>query len=55
MREITIRNIVGQTVKHIPTYGYERTIDLSELIGGNYFVTVTLGNGKLMTKKIVKL
>jgi len=55
MREVTVRNIVGQTVKTIATNGYEKTIDLSELSGGNYIITVALENGELMTKKIVKL
>jgi len=32
-----------------------KTIDLSNVASGNYFVTVKLANGQLSTQKIVKM
>lgn len=55
MREITVRNIMGQTIKTITANDSEKIIDLSELSGGNYIISVVLENGELLTKKLVKL
>ncbi len=55
MREITVRNIMGQTIKTITANGSEKIIDLSKLSGGNYIISVVLENGELFTKKLVKL
>jgi len=53
--EVTVRNLLGQSVKMIKTNNQSKTIDLSDLSAGNYFVSVKLANGQLTTQKVVKL
>jgi chitodextrinase len=53
--QVIIRNLLGQTVKTSMVNGLEKTIDLSTVSAGNYFVTVKMANGQLSTQKIVKL
>lgn len=53
--EVIVRNLVGQYIKSIKVNSLEKTIDLSDISTGNYFVTVKLVNGELSTQKIVKL
>lgn len=53
--EITVRNLVGQSVKTVTVNGLEKTIDLSTISSGNYFVTLKLADGRFTTRKIVKL
>jgi hypothetical protein len=36
-------------------FGTVKTIDMSNLSAGNYFVTVKLSNGEQATQKVVKL
>jgi hypothetical protein len=55
MSEITIRNLIGQSVKSLKITGMSKTIDISSVESGYYFVTVKLDNGAISTKKIVKL
>ena len=54
MQQIAIRNLVGQEVKTEQVMGKEKSIDLSALKSGNYFVSVKLENGLVSTHKIVK-
>ena len=53
--QVIVRNLLGQNVKSIAVNGLEKTIDLSDVSTGNYFVTVKLANGQFSTQKIVKL
>jgi len=53
--EVIIRNLVGQTMKTVLVNGLEKSINLSDVASGNYFITVKLANGQLSTQKIVKL
>lgn len=53
--QVVVRNLLGQSVKSIMVSGLEKTIDLSDVSAGNYFVTIKLANGQLSTQKIVKL
>lgn len=53
--QVIVRNLLGQNVKSMMVTGLEKTIDLSDISAGNYFVTVKLANGQLSTQKVVKL
>ncbi len=53
--QVIIRNLLGQSVKSIPGGFDEKIIDLGDLTAGNYFITVKLVNGLLVTQKIIKL
>lgn len=53
--QVMVRNLLGQNVKSVLVNALEKTIDLSDVSAGNYFVTVKLTNGQLLTQKIVKL
>ena len=55
INQVIIRNLLGQSVKSIMMNGLTRTIDLSDIASGNYFITVKLANGQLSTQKILKL
>lgn len=52
---VTVRNLVGQTVKTQTVNGLEKSVDLGDITVGNYFVTIKLSNGLLSTQKFVKL
>ena len=54
INEIVIRNLVGQTVKTNEPNSMEKSIDLSGLASGNYFVIIRLENGKTLIKKMIK-
>jgi hypothetical protein len=53
--QLTVRNLLGQSVKTATVNGFEKVIDLSDVASGNYLLTVKLANGQLSTQKIVKL
>ncbi len=53
--ELNVRNLLGQLVKSISVNSRLKTIDMSNLSAGNYFVTVKLSNGQQATQKVVKL
>ena len=53
--EVTVRNLLGQSVKSVTINSTSRTIDLTDVAAGNYFVSVKLTNGKLSTQKFIKL
>ena len=53
--QVTIHNLLGQSVKSAFFNSLEKTVDVSDLVSGNYFITVKLANGQLSTQKIVKL
>lgn len=52
---VIVRNLIGQTIKSVTVNSPEKSIDLSAVSAGNYFVTVKLANGQSATQKIVKL
>jgi len=53
--QITVRNLLGQTVKTLTVNGFKKSIDLNSVSAGNYFVSVKLANGQSTTQKFVKL
>ena len=53
--QMTVRNLLGQSVKTATVNGFEKVIDLSDLASGNYLLTLKLANGQFSTQKIVKL
>jgi len=53
--QFSIHNLLGQSVKSAFINGLEKTIDVSDVASGNYFITIKLANGQLSTQKIVKL
>lgn len=52
--EITVRNLLGQCVKSVVVNASSKSIDLSDIAGGNYYVSVKLANGQLATQKFAK-
>ena len=52
--EVTVRNLVGQSIKSEVVNGTSKTIDLSGLASGNYFMVAKMSNGQVATQKIVK-
>jgi hypothetical protein len=55
MKLVTVRNLMGQVVQNIELNDNEISVDLSHISSGNYFVTIKTDDGRLATKKIVKL
>jgi len=55
IKNITVRNIAGQSVRVVPVNADQINIDMSNLSSGNYFVTVKFANGESVTRKIIKL
>ena len=55
INQVIVRNLLGQSVASVMINGLTKTIDLSNVASGNYFVTVKLANGQFSTQKIVKL
>jgi hypothetical protein len=53
--QLTVRNLLGQSVKTATVNGFEKVIDLSDVASGNYILTLKLANGQLSTQKIIKL
>ena len=55
IRQVTVRNLLGQSVKTAFVNGLNKTIDLSDVASGNYFITVKMATGTVSTYKTVKL
>ena len=53
--EVFVRNLLGQIIKTEVVSGTTKTIDLSVLPSGNYFVVAKMRNGGISTQKITKL
>jgi len=53
--ELNIRNLVGQSIRTELLNANSKTIDISDLASGSYFVVVKMANGKISTQKISKL
>ncbi len=54
MSNITVRNLLGQVVKSEMVKGSTKTIDLSGLSTGTYFMEAKMSNGQVSTQKISK-
>jgi len=55
IKRVVVHNLLGQIVKSDIVSGTISSIDLSQLVAGNYIVSVELVNEKTVTRKIVKL
>lgn len=55
INQVIVRNLLGQSVKEVIVNGLEKSIDLSAISSGNYFLTVKFADGKISTQKFVKL
>jgi len=53
--QVTVCNLLGQSVKTAFVNSLNETIDLSDVASGNYFITVKLATGIVSTYKTVKL
>ena len=53
--EVTVRNLLGQSVKSAIINSTSSSIDLSDVSAGNYFVSIKLVNGQASTQKFIKL
>ena len=53
--ELSVQNLLGQLVKSVRINSRSKTIDLSDVSAGNYFVSVKLTNGQSSTQKFIKL
>lgn len=53
--EITIRNLIGQTLLNTKANSRELNLDLRAISAGNYVVTIKLTNGEWRTQKLIKL
>ncbi|TRW26662.1 T9SS type A sorting domain-containing protein [Flavobacterium zepuense] len=50
VKNVTITNLAGQTVLTTTT----KTVDVSQLASGAYFVNIALSNGQALVKKVIK-
>jgi hypothetical protein len=55
MTDVLVRNLLGQKVIAAKVNGLAKSIDLSSIVTGNYFITVKLANGQEITQKVIKL
>jgi trimeric autotransporter adhesin len=55
IREVTLRNLLGQLVRTVHSDSAAQSLDLSGLSDGNYLVTVCLATGERITQKLVKM
>jgi hypothetical protein len=54
IKEIQLKNLLGQSIKILKVNGLNQTIDISDIPTGNYLVVSTMENGQLSVNKIVK-
>lgn len=54
LSKVVINSLSGQNIETFSVAGFEKSIDLSNISSGNYFITVTLKSGLVSTYKIVK-
>lgn len=52
---ISVRNLIGQTVKAMTVNKHHQQVDLGNFPTGNYLVSVVLNSGEILTQKIIKL
>ena len=53
--DITILNVLGQSIKSVVVNGLSQTIELNDVAAGNYFVVAKMKNGGVSTQKFSKL
>ncbi|MEI7501747.1 MAG: T9SS type A sorting domain-containing protein [Paludibacter sp.] len=54
INEVTVRNLVGQSIRNVIVNGKTKTIDLSGLAAGNYFIVAKMSNGQITNQKFSK-
>ncbi len=54
IQSVTIRNLLGQSVKVIDLRSKEKTIQISDIPSGNYLITTKFENGQQAINKIIK-
>jgi hypothetical protein len=55
IQQVVIRNLLGQVIQLVNVENTETSLDLSQLMAGNYFITLKSADGRSATRKIVKL
>jgi len=55
MTEVTVRNLLGQSITSEVVNGKTKTIDVSGLNAGNYLIVAKMSNGMVSTQKFSKL
>jgi hypothetical protein len=53
--QVVVRNLLGQAVRIMTVNNTETTLDVSQMPTGNYVVSITFADGRVATRKIVKL
>jgi len=53
--KVTIYNVMGQAVKHLTIDAEQSTIQLSDLLNGQYYLQVLQADGTVVTKQFVKV
>ncbi|MFZ4583035.1 MAG: BACON domain-containing protein, partial [Paludibacter sp.] len=55
VNQVVISNLVGQTIRSLNVNAMQKTIDVSALSAGNYFISIQLENGESVNRKFIKL
>jgi hypothetical protein len=55
VNQVVISNLVGQTIRSLNINAMQKTIDVSALSAGNYFISIQLENGESVNRKFIKL
>jgi len=55
VNQIVISNLIGQTIQSTKVNSLQKTIDVSSLSAGNYFMSIQLVNGESVNRKFIKL
>jgi len=55
VNQIVISNLVGQTIQSVKINSMQKTVDVSNLSAGNYFMSIQLLNGESVNRKFIKL
>ena len=55
VNQVVIRNLVGQTIQTVNVNSMQKTIEVSNLSAGNYFMSIQLVNGESVNRKFIKL
>ena len=55
IRQVIVRNLIGQSISDEIVSTHEAAINTSRLMPGNYYLTIKLVNGEILTKKVIKL
>lgn len=55
VNQVVINNLVGQMISTTDVNSLQKTIDISNLNAGNYFMSIQLANGESITRKFIKL